>query len=130
MPRSTESSDPPPVPPAEAAPAGDRCRWCGSIFLNKPGPGRPRVYCSHSCRQQHYVERRTAVADGRDPARVVVDRDALDLYESRRLQLQLALEDLTRARKVAGSPGAVRPELYEWVVEYAEALVEVDLEAN
>lgn len=107
--------------------SGGQCRWCGAIFLDRPGPGRPRVYCSHSCRQQHYVERRTAIGDGRDPDKVVIDREAYELFESRRLQLQLAMDDVARAQDESGS---VRPELYEWVLEYAKALLDLDLRNN
>lgn len=97
--------------------------------MAKAGPGRPRVYCGHSCRQQHYVERRTAVADGRDPDRVAVDRRALELFESRRLQLQLALDDLGRATRSGhdAPEEATQGELFDWIVEYARALVKTEL---
>lgn len=83
------------------------------------------MYCSPSCRQQHYVERRTAVGDGRDPDRVVIDRSAFELFESRRLQLRLALDDVDRSN---ASSASARAELYDWVVEYAQALVDTDLQ--
>lgn len=107
--------------------AGERCRWCGTVFLTRSGPGRPRVYCSHSCRQQHYVERRTAVGDGRDPDRIVVTRADYEAFESKRLQLQLALDDVARAKAESGT---VRAELYEWVLEHAQAVVGADLRSD
>ncbi len=119
--------------PSGSSPAGERCRWCGIVFVARSGPGRPRVYCGQSCRQQHYIERRTAVASGRDPTKLVVDRDVFEQYETKRLQLRLALDDLERGAAEPSSPKAERAtrsspeELMGWIVEHAQALVSFDL---
>lgn len=111
----------------QAEHAGERCRWCGTIFLTRSGPGRPRVYCSQSCRQQHYVERRTAVGDGRDPDRIVLSRSTVEDFESKRLQLKLAIDDVERAKAASGS---VRAELFEWLLDYARDVVDIDLQGT
>ncbi len=107
----------------ETSSDGRPCRWCGTVFLATKGPGRPRQYCSQSCRQQHYIERRTAVGAGRDPNRIVIDRATFERYESTRLQLRLALDDLERT----SDGGTDLPSGIDWVVEHARALVALEL---
>ena len=70
------------------------CRWCGRAFDPKPGPGRPRLYCRHSCRQRDYEARRRAAELGLGEHELVVTRQELDELKDRIFVLAKTLEDV------------------------------------
>lgn len=47
-----------------------RCRWCQGVIEQRHGRGRPREFCSQSCRQWHWV------AKHREQAELVLAVDA------------------------------------------------------
>lgn len=47
------------------------CTWCSTIFAVSYRPGRPRIYCSKSCRQRAY-ERRRGLAVLPPPDRLIM----------------------------------------------------------
>ncbi len=48
----------PPVLIDRRPPTARDCSWCHVRFALRQGPGRKRIYCSHSCRQRAYERRR------------------------------------------------------------------------
>ncbi|MDO4911474.1 MAG: hypothetical protein Q3972_06995 [Corynebacterium sp.] len=50
-----------------------KCKWCGKA-LNTTGRGRPKTYCSHSCRQRAYESRRRTENVTDEQVRMLLDR--------------------------------------------------------
>lgn len=79
----------------------DSCAWCGADLPSPAAVGRPRAYCSRSCRQRAYEHRHGEVAV--DAARetgeqVVVIRQAqLDDLRDRLFALRCAVADVDTA---------------------------------
>jgi hypothetical protein len=80
------------------------CGWCGLRLPEDGKVGRPRRYCSQSCRQRAY-ERRSAVQRGGLPEdAVVLSAAELADLQDRLFQLRCAAEDVvTAANDGAGS---------------------------
>jgi hypothetical protein len=47
-----------PSPRPSPRPSRRQCRWCAEHFAIDCRPGRPRLYCTQSCRQRAYERRR------------------------------------------------------------------------
>lgn len=79
------------------------CGWCGTRLPEDGKVGRPRRYCTQSCRQRAY-ERRAAVQRGGLPEdAVVLSSVELADLQDRLFQLRCAAEDVvTAARDGAG----------------------------
>ncbi|OLF06859.1 hypothetical protein BLA60_30440 [Actinophytocola xinjiangensis] len=84
------------------------CGWCGLHLPDPPAAdgrvGRPRRYCTQSCRQRAY-ERRSAVQRGGlpDDAVVLSAAELADLQD-RLFQLRCAAEDLVTAADDGAAP--------------------------
>jgi hypothetical protein len=86
-----------------AAPAR-HCGWCGSRLPDEGKVGRPRRYCTQSCRQRAY-ERRAAVQRGGLPEdAVVLSSVELADLQDRLFQLRCAAEDVVTAAQDGASP--------------------------
>jgi predicted nucleic acid-binding Zn ribbon protein len=73
------------------------CGWCGGRLPDDGRVGRPRRYCSQSCRQRAY-ERRAAVQRGGLPEdAVVLSAAELADLQDRLFQLRCAAEDVATA---------------------------------
>ncbi|MEX5257888.1 hypothetical protein [Kocuria arenosa] len=59
------------------------CPWCGDPIQQRPGRGRPPVYCSTRCRRYAYEQRRAAEREGQ-PVRVVVKQSPPHVIERTR----------------------------------------------
>jgi len=98
-----------------------RCAWCHRPLPVQEGPGRPRRFCRHSCRQRDYEARRTASDRGLDEDEIIVTRARLDALHDRLWVLACAVEDvdndLARAVDVADYKAAV-----DWLLEAARPL--------
>jgi hypothetical protein len=75
-----------------------RCAWCGRGFAGAAGPGRPRLYCKHACRQRDYEARRRATELGLSESELVVAREELESLRDRLFLLRCAVEDVDRAQ--------------------------------
>lgn len=100
------------------------CGWCGQR-LPADGKaakvGRPRRYCSQSCRQRAY-ERRSAVQRGGLPEdAVVLSAAELADLQDRLFQLRCAAEDVVTAADDGAEPGELKS-LAAAVVENAHGL--------
>jgi hypothetical protein len=104
------------------------CGWCGQRLPadeSKPGKvtrvGRPRRYCTQSCRQRAY-ERRSAVQRGGLPEdAVVLSAAELADLQDRLFQLRCAAEDVVTAADDGADPGELKS-LAAAVVENAHGL--------
>jgi hypothetical protein len=108
------------------------CGWCGQRLPDStrsagetPGKttrvGRPRRYCSQSCRQRAY-ERRSAVQRGGLPEdAVVLSAAELADLQDRLFQLRCAAEDVVTAADDGADPGELKS-LAAAVVENAHGL--------
>jgi hypothetical protein len=77
------------------------CPWCGQDVPNPRRPGRPRVYCNHSCRQRAY-ERRKGLG-------VVPPPDRLIMMPNPRLQPGSRPTGYEVGHNVIGKLHALRP---------------------
>ena len=97
------------------------CGWCGLRLPDDGRVGRPRRYCSQSCRQRAY-ERRTAVQRGGLPEDAVVLSSAeLTDLQDRLFQLRCAAEDVVTAADDGAAPGELK-DLAAQVVRSAHGL--------
>jgi hypothetical protein len=97
------------------------CGWCGQRLPEDGKVGRPRRYCSQSCRQRAY-ERRAAVQRGGLPEDAVVLSSAeLADLQDRLFQLRCAAEDVVTAADDGADPGELKS-LAAAVVENAHGL--------
>ncbi len=97
------------------------CGWCGQRLPEDGKVGRPRRYCSQSCRQRAY-ERRSAVQRGGLPEdAVVLSAAELADLQDRLFQLRCAAEDVVTAADDGAAPGELKS-LAAAVVENAHGL--------
>lgn len=97
------------------------CGWCGLRLPEDGKVGRPRRYCSQSCRQRAY-ERRSAVQRGGLPEDAVVLSSAeLADLQDRLFQLRCAAEDVVTAADDGAGAGELK-NLAAAVVENAHGL--------
>ncbi len=87
----------------------------------RTGPGRPREFCSASCRQQDYVARRRATEVGLSEADLIVARHELDDLHDRLYMLEAAVEDVDRDLAESDEPDDLRAAL-EWLLAAARPL--------
>lgn len=84
------------------------CGWCGLRLPEDAKVGRPRRYCSQSCRQRAY-ERRSAVQRGGLPEdAVVLSAAELADLQDRLFQLRCAAEDVATAADDGAGPGELK----------------------
>lgn len=97
------------------------CGWCGVRLPDEGKVGRPRRYCSQSCRQRAY-ERRSAVQRGGLPEdAVVLSAAELADLQDRLFQLRCAAEDVVTAAQDGAAAGELT-ELAARVVANAQGL--------
>ncbi|MGH3760107.1 hypothetical protein [Actinophytocola sp.] len=97
------------------------CGWCGLRLPDVGRVGRPRRYCSQSCRQRAY-ERRTAVQRGGLPEdAVVLSAAELTDLQDRLFQLRCAAEDVVTAAEDGAAPTELK-DLATQVVRSAHGL--------
>jgi predicted nucleic acid-binding Zn ribbon protein len=84
------------------------CGWCGARLPDDGKVGRPRRYCSQSCRQRAY-ERRAAVQRGGLPEdAVVLSGVELADLQDRLFQLRCAAEDVATAADDGADPAELK----------------------
>lgn len=82
----------------------ESCAWCGAELPSPASVGRPREYCSRSCRQRAYEHRHVGTADNATEQVVVVRRSQLDDLRDRLFALRCAVEDVDTALAEHASP--------------------------
>lgn len=89
----------PPRPPPER-----KCAWCPNTFAVVRRPGRPRVYCSHACRQRAH-ERRSGLGVVPPPDRLIMQPGGpTDHLPARRLGYEGGIVRYTPNRRHALRP--------------------------
>lgn len=79
------------------------CQYCGKEIQLTPGRGRPRKYCSDSCKQRAY-EQRNSVSAGQKTVRVISGETLRDkLFE-----LRCAAEDIVTATGEGAEPEEIQ----------------------
>jgi hypothetical protein len=110
----------------ESAAADRRCAWCGRRLVVRPGPGRPRRYCAHACRQRDYEARQRAAEVGLSENELIVARQALADLHDRLYVLEAAIEDVER--DLATSPTKRDyEEAVAWLLDAARPLLDTRL---
>ena len=74
--------------------AKNRCHWCRSPFEQQPGAGRPRRFCSQSCRQWDWVARQRASELQLSENELVIAREELDTLRDLVYVLKCAIADV------------------------------------
>jgi hypothetical protein len=108
-----------------------RCSWCRRVLPAPPGPrgpGRPRRFCSHACRQRDYEARRRAQELRIGEHELIVTRAALDALRDDLYVLACAVQDVERDLSASTDP--TRAELSEalaWLLEAAKPVCNPDV---
>lgn len=98
------------------------CSWCGKQIPPASRLGRPKQYCTQSCRQRAY-EQRAAVQRGELPEdSVVLTQSELADLRDRLFQLRCAAEDIATAI----TDGANLAELHQYATEIAATAQELE----
>ena len=99
------------------------CRWSRRALPARPGPGRPRVFCSQRCRQWDWVARHRARELQLSENELVVAREELDALHDELYVLACAVEDVERDLGAAGQPTpAELRDAVEWLLTAAKPL--------
>ena len=108
-----------------------RCRWCRRVLPERPGPGRPREFCSQRCRQWDWVSRQRARELQISDDELVIARAELEALHDDLYVLACAVEDTERDLAALGarpSTAEVR-ELLDWLLGAAKPLHDRQLSA-
>lgn len=119
--QSGEGGDSGSVPRGEPS----RCKWCRRV-LPPRGVGRPREYCSQSCRQWHWVGRQRAAELQLSESELIVAKEELDRLHDELYVLACAVEDAERDLPGATSAAELR-EILDWLLEAARPLRDREL---
>ena len=71
-----------------------RCQWCRSPISQRSGAGRPRRFCSQSCRQWDWVARQRANELALSEDELVIARKELDALRDQVYVLRCAIADV------------------------------------
>lgn len=101
----------------------DSCLWCGKPIVNQ-GRGRPKKYCSSSCKQRAY-EKRVALKDFSDNDRALTlsPERAVKLHDGL-FELRCSAEDIATA-VAEGAPASEVRHLCEELVGIARRVEEL-----
>ena len=79
---------------AEKVVDSSRCQWCRSPISQRSGAGRPRRFCSQSCRQWDWVARQRATELALSEDELVIARKELDALRDQVYVLRCAIADV------------------------------------
>ena len=71
-----------------------RCQWCRSPISQRSGAGRPRRFCSQSCRQWDWVARQRANELALSEDELVIARKELEALRDQVYVLRCAIADV------------------------------------
>jgi hypothetical protein len=112
-------------------PRRSRCRWCRRV-LPAQKMGRPRVFCSQSCRQWDWVGRQRARELQLNEDELIVTKAALDQLHDELFVLACAVDDVDRDLASAGkAPGTSEvKEMLSWLLEAARPIRDRELQTQ
>jgi len=103
-------------------PETGRCGWCHRPLAQRPGAGRPRLFCSRSHRQRAYEARRRADELDVPQDQCIVSAGDLVRLHDRLYRLEAAVEDVTA--DLSATPGAAAyRQAYEHLMDAVGDLV-------
>lgn len=73
-----------------------QCAWCGAEIVSA-GRGRPRKYCSASCKQRAYEQRHNVVGTQIPDDAVILAADKADRLRDELFELRCIAEDIQTA---------------------------------
>ncbi|ARU46133.1 hypothetical protein [Corynebacterium silvaticum] len=79
------------------------CAWCGKEFAS-PGRGRPKKFCSHSCRQRAYEQRTASIGPAVPENAVVLRPERVSELRDSLFELRCAAEDIATASSEGADP--------------------------
>ena len=105
-----------------------RCKWCHRV-LPEQKLGRPREFCSHACRQWHWVGKHRAAELQLNESELIIAKDELDGLHDELYVLACAVNDADRDLADAGAKPSVRElrEIINWLLEAARPLRDREL---
>ena len=112
-------------------PRRSRCRWCRRV-LPVQNMGRPRVFCSQSCRQWDWVGRQRARELQLNEDELIVTKAELDHLHDELFVLACAVDDVDRDLASAGkAPGTSEvKEMLSWLLEAARPIRDRELQTQ
>lgn len=99
-----------------------RCRWCRAVLPSRQGPGRPRAFCSHACRQWDWVSRQRARELALSDGELVMARAELDTLHDDLFVLSCAVADTQRDLSASKLTTKELLDALRWLLEAAEPL--------
>jgi len=96
------------------------CAWCGKE-LAVSGRGRPRKYCSQSCKQRAYEQRHNVTGTSIPQEAVIIHPDRAAALRDSLFELRCAAEDIATATSEGAEPDEVR-DLCNELVTLARAI--------
>lgn len=96
------------------------CTWCGREIPAPDGPsrGRPKKFCSHSCRQRAYEQRKGVQGTALPEDAVVFGGDRMASFQDSLFELRCSAEDIATAVE-EGAPAQEVRQLCEELVDLA-----------
>ena len=112
-------------------PRRSRCRWCRRV-LPVQKMGRPRLFCSQSCRQWDWVGRQRARELQLNEDELIVTKSELDQLHDELFVLACAVDDVDRDLASAGkAPGTSEvKEMLSWLLEAARPIRDRELQTQ
>ncbi|GAB2514772.1 hypothetical protein CATRI_06455 [Corynebacterium atrinae] len=96
------------------------CAWCGRE-INRSGRGRPRKYCSVSCKQRAYEQRNNVTGTTIPQNAVIIHPDRVDTLRDSLFELRCAAEDVATAASEGADPDEIN-DLCTELVQLARAI--------
>ena len=96
------------------------CQWCGAEVAVQ-GRGRPRKYCSTSCKQRAYEQRQNLAGTEIAPDAVILSKAKADMLQDSLFQLRCAAEDIAWAAAEEASAEELR-QLCAELIELARSI--------
>lgn len=101
-----------------------RCRHCRRVMPGRSGPGRPKEFCSQSCRQWDWVGRQRARELQISEDELIVARSELDALYDELYVLSCAVADTEREMADRRATATSLREALDWLLEAARPLHE------
>lgn len=83
------------------------CAWCGKELV-LTGRGRPRKYCSRSCKQRAYEQRQNVSGTNIPAEAVIIHPDRAAALRDSLFELRCAAEDVATASAEGAEPDEIR----------------------
>ena len=112
-------------------PRRSRCRWCRRV-LPVQKMGRPRVFCSQSCRQWDWVGRQRARELQLNEDELIITKAQLDQLHDELFVLACAVDDVDRDLASAGKTPRTSEvnEMLSWLLEAARPIRDRELQTQ